>query len=45
MKADEHNSGSALTGGNFYKILKQNFVEISREATPRYNNINLCKSV
>jgi len=34
MKAERIDSGCALTGGNFYKILKQNFVRISREATP-----------
>ena len=34
MKVEGYDSGCALTGGNFYKILKQNFVRISHEATP-----------
>jgi len=38
MKAEGFVSGCALAGGNFYKILKQNFVQISREATPYNNN-------
>ena len=41
MKAEFFCCGSALTGGNFYKILKQNFLTISRVATPYINNKNL----
>lgn len=46
MNAKEFDFGCALTDGIFDKILEQNFVSISREATPKDNfGLNLIKSV
>ncbi len=46
MNAKEFDFGCAQTDGIFDKILEQNFVSISREATPKDNfGLNLIKSV